>query len=205
MYSARPSNDGVTADRLDHGRRDEGRGNRHDPFDIDHHTAVVTDTDELTGNALENATRNTDFLPFHQMQLGRTDVENGFIVIAAHQNEAMHPVVGNDNRTAMFTVHDETYGHGGFKFILQHVYPVAGGVDENQVVDGGNQLAYALTPLQEHFVPHRNEVLHFLPVQNSLQNQLTAVGDANGKPLGVGFRGRTLKTGVTRYFGYGIF
>lgn len=144
---------------------DEGGGDGHDAFYVDHYPTVAADADELADNTLEDAASDAYTLTLDEVELGRLDVENGFIVGPGNQDEAAHLFIGNDNGGVLGTVHDVADGDAHAGLVLQGIDAGTGGMNEDQVVDGGDKLAQATAVLLHIFIVHRDEALDVLGIQ----------------------------------------
>lgn len=144
---------------------DEGGGDSHDAFDVDHYPTVATDADELADNTFEDAAGDAYTLTLDKLKFGRLNVENGFFVGTGDKDEAAHLGIGDNNGGVVGTVHDVADGDAHAGLVFEGIDAGTGGMDEDQVVDGRDELAQATAVFLHIFVVHRDETLDVLSIQ----------------------------------------
>ena len=82
-----------------------------------------------------------------------------------------------------FAVHDIADGDVHARFVLYFVHTLAGGADEDQVMDCRNKLAQAALFPHDILIAHGNIVFNALCIQVILEKKLSAIGDTHCIPV----------------------
>ena len=165
---------------------DVGNDNGSYAGDENGHTAVADtlDLDKGALDTIENATNNLHRSALGKIDLGGVEVDELLVVAVADSDELLHLAVGD---------HDgyTTSALGASEVLevvdlgLQRLDGAAGGVDKQQVVDGGDETTYlALLLVADNVVLHRNEATNRTGLKKILRLERTTKRGTHGKPYG---------------------
>ena len=173
------------------GGGDKGEDGSDDAFELDDNVAVFVDALDDAFDASEFTFCDDDSTT-HLVGYGG-EVEEGYTVVGegGYTHEVVHLVVGHV---------DDLRTYGGVEWPRHHIPErtevfighleggelMAGGVDEEEVVDGGNKLEMSMSGTFDEFVGDGEERLDALLVKARFHLQLTVVGDTHGIPEGLG-------------------
>lgn len=159
------------------------RRHRHHPLDVHHHPPVMAHTHEHPFHSFEDAAGDAYPCSLREVQRGGFKIEHGLVVGARHGDEAAHLRVRDDDGPAGFAVHDIADGDVHAGPVLYFVHALAGGADEDQVMDRGNKLAQAALLPHDILIAHGDIALDALGIQKILEKKLTAIGDTHCIPV----------------------
>ena len=151
------------------------------------------DLDKGALDTIESATDNLHGSALGQIDLGGVEVDELLVIAVADGDELLHLAIGDhDGNTA------GALGAGEVLEVidlgLQRLDGAAGGVDKQQVVDGGDETTYlALLLVADNVVLHRDEATNGTGLKKLLRLERTTKRGTHGKPYGglekLGWRG----------------
>lgn len=163
---------------------DVGYDNGGNAGNKDCHTAVADtlDLDKGALDTIEHATNNLHGSALGEVYLFGIEVDEFLIITVADGDELIHLTIGNHNGDAKSTL-----GTGEvLKVIdlgLQRLDALTGGVNKQQVVDGGDKLAYlAMLAIADNLVLHGNETTNRMGLQEFLGLERTTKRGTHGIP-----------------------
>ena len=119
---------------------DKSGGDSHDSFNGDYDTTVIADTDKLALHPLEKPPGDTHTGTLADVQLGRFEIKQGFIIIRRDRHEITHLRIRNDDGTMVFTVHNVTDRKRGALALFDGIDTTTRGTDKNQIMNCGNKV-----------------------------------------------------------------
>lgn len=159
------------------------RRHRHHPLDVHHHPPVMAHTHEHPFHSFEDAAGDAYPGSLGEVQLGGFKIEHSLVVGARHGNEAAHLRVRDDDGLAGFAVHDIADRDIHARLVLYFIHTLAGGADEDQVMDRRNKFAQTALFPHDIFIAHGNIVFNARCIQVVLEGKLTTVSDTHCIPM----------------------
>lgn len=159
-----------------------------DAAEGDYYTLVVLDAEDATRDAGKGTIGYQDLSAFPFVCLLITEEDDAVVGMARHSEEIVHLAVGDgeDVRlvgTSRVGLHDVAEWFGFFLVHLQPGDVLLRGADEDEVVDGGQELPIASAVSLHPLILHGHESLNALRVEERLHPELPAVGYAHWEPL----------------------
>ena len=156
---------------------------------------ALADLDESALDTVEHAADNTNRSALGKLHLIGGEVDESFAKAIADTDEMLHLILGDGDGDVLPPAGTgevlEVVNHA-----LQRLDALTGGVNEDQVADGGNELAdLAATAVAHHLPTHRDEAAGALTLKVITGLELTTEGGAHGKPLEDLGTGRIMTTG----------
>ena len=190
---------------------DVGNDDSGDAGDEEDYTAVADalDLDKGALDPIERATDNLNGGALGEVYLVGGEVDELLIVTVADGDELLHLTVGNDNgytTTGLGTGEVLQIGDLG----LQRLQLLALGIDEQQVVDRGDETTLLALPAADHLIPHGDEAAKRMGLKVLLGLQRSTKRGTHGIPgRGHGGEGGIMGYGVRGYgvmglWGYGL-
>lgn len=172
---------------LEEGARNEGDGDSSNVLELDDDALAALDTLDDPGDTLEVAIRDSHLMSLFAEEGSLLRKDDPFVLDGGHADEVAHLVVRDYHDGAPLTVvwagNHVAQGQELAARHLQVGQNLTGGVDKDEVIDGGDELTPHLAVLvRDHAIAHGDEILDVEVVQVLFDGQFTTIGDSHGIP-----------------------